>query len=375
MMETRDVYREKPLPIKIGILMDMPHRIHRFAFPTYDLVKEQYQASGRLERDVEFVTRWVYGAPTGYIQDAIDGYNELCDQGCLVVVGPNHSDNNVALVPTVEKRKVPAIMLGATAENLSEHVFTIPWASIPDDAYVMTSWLKQKGYKKVCMTWDSVWHGLEYVKHFRIATARAGIRVLADYRFSVISSDARHEIMKRVASDHRALKPDAIVHFGTGNTSVPYAKAVREIGWDIPRITNGGFFQANFEYSWQDMEDWVGTSLWDDDNVTLRKFHEQYKQRYPEDDVVAYTPEPIAVWRDAMTVALEGIILAPIMTPHGLKEGIETIRCLPASAGGPRQMISFGQYDRRGNKGADVVVLRRLKSGRTVQEARIESLL
>jgi ABC-type branched-subunit amino acid transport system substrate-binding protein len=225
------------------------------------------------------------------------------------------------------------------------------------------------------MTWDSVWHGLEYVKHFRIATARAGIRMLADYRFSVMSSDKRHEIMKQVATEHRALKPDAIVHFGTGNTSVPYAKAVREIGWNVPRITNGGFFQANFEYAWQDLDDWVGTSLWDDDNVTLKKFHEQYKTRYPEDEIVAYTPEPIAVWRDAMTVAIEGIILAPIMTPHGVKEGIETIRCMPAAAGGPRQMISFGQYDRRGNKGADVVVLRRLKNGRTVQEGRIESLL
>lgn len=375
MSEKRDVYREKPLPLRIGILMDMPERINRFAFPTYDLVREQYLASGRLERDIEFVVRSVYGAPTGYIQDAIDGYNELCDKGCVIVVGPNHSDNNVALVPTVEQRKVPTVMLGATAENAAEHVFTIPWASIPDDAYAMTSWCKQRGYKNVCMTWDSVWHGLEYVKHFRIASARAGIRTIADYRFSVVSSDGRHEIMKRVASEHRAMKPDAIVHFGTGNTSVPYAKAVREIGWDVPRITNGGFFQANFEYAWEDMDDWVGTSMWDDDNVTLAKFHAEYKARYPNDEIVAYTPEPIALWRDAMTVALEGVILAPIMTPAGMKEGLETIRALPAAVGGPRQMMSFGPYDRRGNKGADVVVLRRLKNGRSLMEGRIESLL
>src|SRR6185369_3212511 len=135
MAATRDVYREKPLPIKIGILMDMPERINKFAFPAYELVKEQFLASGRYERDIEFVTRMVYGAPTGYIQDTMDGYNELCDKGCLVIVGPNHPDNNVALVPTVEQRKVPTIMLGATADNLSDHVFSMPWASIPDDAY------------------------------------------------------------------------------------------------------------------------------------------------------------------------------------------------------------------------------------------------
>lgn len=375
MSDTRDVYRERPLPIKIGILMDMPERINKFAFPTYELVKEQFLASGRYERDIEFVVRMVYGAPTGYIQDAIDGYNELCDQGCLVVVGPNHSDNNMALVPTVEQRKVPCIMLGATADNLSNYVFTVPWASIPDDAYVMTSWLKDRGYKRVAMTWDTVWHGTEYVRHFRIATARAGIDIIADKRFSVYSSDARHEIMKETARQHRALNPDAIVHFGTGNSTVPYAKAIREVGWDIPRITNGSFFQANFEYAWEDMEGWVGTSLWDDDNETLKRFHKDYLARYPDDPVIAYTPEPLAVWRDAMTAALEGLILAPILTPQGMHEGLESLRAIPAAVGGPRQVISFGKWDRRGNKGADVVVLRRLKGGRTYQEARLTSLL
>jgi ABC-type branched-subunit amino acid transport system substrate-binding protein len=281
----------------------------------------------------------------------------------------------MALVPTVEQRKVPIIMLGATADNLSDHVFSVPWASIPDDAYAMTSWLKERGYRKVAMTWDMVWHGLEYVRHFRIATARARIEVVADYRFSVYSSDARHELMKQVASGHRELRPDAIVHFGTGNTSVPYAKAVREIGWDIPRITNGGFFQANFEYAWESMEGWVGTSLWDDDNETLKQFHEDYLARFPNDPIISYTPEPLALWHDAMTVACEALLLAPILTPAGLYEGLESLRGLPAAVGGPRQAISFGKWDRRGNKGADVVVLRRCKGGRLYQEGRIKSLL
>jgi len=374
MAATRDVYREKPLPLKVGILMDMPERINKWAQPCYDLVKEQYLASGRLLRDIEFVTRPVFGAPTGHIQDAIDGYSELCDKGCLIVVGPNHSDNNVALVETVDQRKVPCIMLGATADNLSKHVFSLPWASIPDDAYVMTSWLKQNGFKRVAMTWDMVWHGTEYVRHFKIATARAGIEIVADYRFSVFSSDERHEKMKQIASQHRALNPDAIVHFGTGNSSVPYGKAVREIGWDVPRITNGGFFQANFEYAWEDMEGWVGTALWDEENATMMKWWNQYRERHPDDEVIAYTAEPILVWRDAMVAALEGIVLAPIMTPAGVQEGLESIRCLPAAVGGPRQSISFGQWDRRGNKGADVVVLRRCQGGRTHFEGRIQPL-
>lgn len=372
MTAKRDPYLEKPLPLKIGILMDMPERINKWAFPAYELTKQQFMDSGRWERDIEFVVRMAYGAPGGYIQDAVDAYNELCDAGCLVVVGPNHSDNCMAVVDTVAERKVPMIALGATADNCSEHIFTIPWASIPDDAYAMTSWLVQNGYRRVAMTWDMVWHGTEYVRHFKIATQRAGIEIVADYRFSVFTSDARHEKMKEVARQHRDLRPDAIVHFGTGNSSVPYARAVKEIGWDVPRITNGGFFQANFEYAWDAMEDWVGTSMWDDENVTLQKWWKAYREAHPEDEVIAYTPEPILVWHDAMRVALEGLALAPIMTPKGLHEGLESIRALPSSIGGPRQSISFGRYDRRGNKGADVVVLRRCKGGRLHQEGRID---
>jgi branched-chain amino acid transport system substrate-binding protein len=123
------------------------------------------------------------------------------------------------------------------------------------------------------------------------------------------------------------------------------------------------------------MEGWVGTSLWDDENVTLRQFHKEYRARYPDDAVIAYTPEPLALWRDAMTVAFEALLLAPILTPAGMYEGLESLRGLPAAVGGPRQAISFGKWDRRGNKGADVVVLRKLKGGRTYQEGRIQSLL
>jgi hypothetical protein len=83
----------------------------------------------------------------------------------------------------------------------------------------------------------------------------------------------------------------------------------------------------------------------------------------------------LALWRDAMTVAFEALLLAPILTPAGMYEGLESLRGLPAAVGGPRQAISFGKWDRRGNKGADVVVLRKLKGGRTYQEGRIQSLL
>jgi ABC-type branched-subunit amino acid transport system substrate-binding protein len=367
----KDVYKDPPLPIKIGILMDIPERHYQYAFRSYDLVKEQFEEGRRFERPVEFVIKNTAGAPSAYITDVISAFHELCDAGCLVIVGPNHSDNNLALAPIADERRVPTIMMGATAENLREWVFSIPWASIPEDAYLIASWLKSHGHRAVTMTWDSSWHGEEYVAYFRRAASKAGIDILCDKRFSVVSSDEREAIMRRTVEQHRRLNPDAIVHFGTGNSNVPWAHIVREEGWDdIPRIQNGGFYQVNFPYSHWALEGWVGVSMWDDDNETLKAFHEAYKQRYPDDDVIAVTPEPIAVWRDAMSAALEGLVLAPIFTTEGVKEGLERIRGLPAAVGGARQIISFGKWDRRGHKGADTVVLRRLRNGQSVMEGR-----
>ena len=367
--EQEDIYERPPDPARIGVLSDMPPQIRDTSIRIYELAIEELRASGRLERDVELVEQRVIGAPTGRIASAVRGFEQLVADDVLAVIGPNHSDNNNAIAQAADRLKMPTVTLGAAAEHLSEYAFSIQWGSIPEDAYIVCNWLERQGYKRVTMTWDNAWHAGEYVRHFRNATKRAGIRILSDERFPQVTGEAMDRICRETAAEHHALDPDAIVHFGTSSSSHGWSQAVyAEAGWDPPRIMNGGFFGALRRGSPEVWEDWVGTGLWDDENATLAGLVERYEARYGEPLI----PEMGAIYYDGIRVLLEGLVLAPILTPEGLRHGLEDVKMLPAACGGPRNVLSFGPWDRRGIKGMDVMILRRMKGGKVVMEGRFE---
>jgi len=369
-MATKDGYFDKAQPLKVGVLMDVPERHQKYAFPIYDFVIQQYLDSGRLHRGIQLIKKIVYGPPAGYIDDVMRGYHELCDEGVLAVIGPNHSDNNIAITEHAEARKVPIMTLGAIHSHVSPHVFNVGWGSVPEDGYIVASWLDQKDHRRVTLTYDNAAHCKLYAHWFRIAARKAGIDIIADTCVSENNDEHALDGMRRTLADHRAKNPDAIVCFGTGASQLNWGRLVHEAGWDVPRIMNGAFFQANYAYTHEFFDGWVGTGLWDDDNRTLRKFTREFCAAYPDLDQVA--PEILAIYRDGMVALIEGIIEAPILTPKGILAGLENVRMIPAAIGGDRTTISFGPYDRKGHKGMDYMVVRRLTKGKLVMESRFE---
>src|SRR5947199_196228 len=68
---------------------------------------------------------------------------------------------------------------------------------------------------------------------------------------------------------------------------------------------------------------------------------------------------------DTTRLIAEGLARAPLLTPAGVKDGLERVRMLPAVNGGPRTHMSLGPYDHKAYKG-DWLVIRRIEGGRTV---------
>jgi hypothetical protein len=60
---------------------------------------------------------------------------------------------------------------------------------------------------------------------------------------------------------------------------------------------------------------------------------------------------------------VEALHRAPILTPHGVKLGIERIRFMPAATGGPNTHISGGPFDHQLFKG-DWLHYGRVRDGR-----------
>lgn len=373
MTQTRiDAYEAAGSPVRLGVLMDMPDWIRLGALKAYDFIVARARRDPRFERGVELVEQVVVGAPSGPIRNALEGYEALVDAGVLAVIGPNHSDHNKALTDFAEARRVPLVTLGATAAHVSEHVFNVQWGSIPEDAYIVANWLAKHGHIRVTVTWDTAWHSGEYLYHFRHAARRLGLRILTDERLSQLPGPDLDAHVARTVAEHRALAPDAIVHFATSRSGLAWARGVQAAGWSPPRIMNGGFYGAASPANADAYEGWVGTGLWDDENLTLRALLEEY---------AAWAGEPFpapaelaALYFDGMRTLLEGLALAPILTPEGVKRGLEDVKMLPAAIGGPRTVIGFGPWDRRGVKGMDVMILRRMTGGKLVMEGRYDPL-
>jgi len=365
----RDQYLEKAEPIKIGLLLDNPQRSTDSAERIYDLVVDNYARSKRFERGFEFVKVYPYGPPAGFIQNAIDGFHDLCDQGCIAVVGGHHADDCIALAPHADARKVPLLNTGATTHAMSTYSFSISWGSIPHDVYTVASWLKRKSYKRVVITYDRAEHILENVVHFRNACARSGIKILSEVRFPQSITD---DLQERFAEAHRDLAPlnaDALAHFGSGAMSYQWAEFVNK-NWGLPRIMNDAFHGANNAWATHQFEGWVGTTMWDDDNEVNNRFFEQYNARYPDQPVASR--EILGVFHDLMTALVEGVMLAPTLTPDGVRRGLEMVQMVPAACGGPRSYIAFSPHAHRGLQGPDIMVLRRVEEGRLIMEGHIE---
>lgn len=359
MTDERGIYHAEAKPIKVGILSDMGPWLDEPAMEVFRMAADEMEASSRIERPIKLIQESVSGAPTGYILDVIPAFEKLVDEGCLVICGINHSDNCKGMAEIIDACRVPTITLGAASEHLGEYAFSVQWGSIPEDAHLIANWLHQKGCKRIAVAWDFAYHCGEYMSHLRAACKLGNVEILGDKRISQVKGPQQDVQAREGMAYLRSLEPDALVCLSTSSPGVAWVREVFEGKWDIPRIMNGGFYGAYAPDTRALYEGWVGTGLPDPENATLSAFNARFRERFGKDPM----PEMSGLYYDGIRAALEGVAMAPILTPEGVKLGLEQVKLLPACTGGPRSVISFGPWDRRGISGMDPMVLRQVKDG------------
>lgn len=325
----------------------------------FALALEEAVSAGRVEQPIELVARTVEGLPTGSQHAVVQAWKELRSEGVLAVLGPSNADNGMAVLPTANAGHTTTILFGCSERLASEWTFSVPWGAAPEDAFLAMDWARRQGHRRVALLWDTAWHGEEWVAYARLAADRFAMEIVGDARIPslVMGDDARAAQLERARTGIerlRRLTPEALVMM-TSHGAIPFATALREVGWNVPRVIAGGSFGAARSLP-ELFEGWVGTCQWDDANETGRRFLERYEQRYgarPRNEDM-----PIAVY-DGCRALLEGIALASILTRDGVRAGLERVKLLPASTGGPSSVLSFGPYDHRGYKGRDLSILRR----------------
>jgi branched-chain amino acid transport system substrate-binding protein len=351
-------------PIKLGVFTDIElpptseRDVWRDMVDSIDLVCRDAVESGLLDRPVELVVREVEGLPRGTIKAVVDGFAELVDEGCLAVIGPNITENSVALRSEIESRfKVPTISICGADEWLGEWTFGLPNGSMTDEPIVIAHLIKKAGLMTTGVLVERSLIGQLYLRAFRDACADEGIMIVAAE--SIAQTDG--DIDDAVRSIHAA-KPDSLVHLGFGFGVLRINAALESVGWSPHRYMGTAFENAFFSHDiWDAYVGWIGLEQYDEENQVGQRFLDRFQA------VHGRRPEYFAsvVCRDAAVSLVRAFANAEPLSRRGVMEALERVKMVPAASGAPGTALSFGKWTRRGWMGAGYLTARTLSPGYT----------
>jgi ABC-type branched-subunit amino acid transport system substrate-binding protein len=317
-----------------------------------ELVFGKGHESGLIDRPVEIVYRTAQGLPRGNVKAVIDAFGELVDEGCLAVIGPNISDNAVAVRPEIERRFcVPAISVCGSEHWLGEWTFLLNNGSMTDEPILWAHLMAKAGQRTAGVLVERSYIGPEYLKNFRRAAQFEGIQIVAEEPIAQTGQD----ISAAVAALHRA-DASAIVHCGFGLGVAEINAALAALDWDPPRYMGTAFETGFNEHLWDAYRGWIGLEQYDEGNDVGQRFLDEYEAAY------GHRPEyygPL-LWRDCAMALLYAFSDAAPLSPLGVKESLERVKMLPAACGSRGTRISFGPWLHRGWVGAGYLVARSL---------------
>jgi branched-chain amino acid transport system substrate-binding protein len=352
-------YESSAEPIKLGYLFDFvlpdayPKEMRDDLTLPFEMVFEDGLEQGIIDRPVEIIFREVEGLPKGSVKAVIDAYGELVEEGCLAVFGPAITDNCVPTKEAIEERfRVPAISVTGTEDWLGEWTFSLSMGSMTDEPIFWAHLLAKGGHRQVGVLFEQSLVGQSYVRNFRDACRREGIRIAAEESIAQTAQD----VSRAVRVLHEA-KVDAIVHCGFGFGIVMVNPALQELDWDPPRFLGTAFQNAWMHpVMWNAILGWTGVDQYDEDNMVGQQFLDQFEARCGRRPQYCV---PV-VNRDLATILLHAFADAHPLSPRGVKEALERVKLLPAASGSPGTRLTFGKWIRRGWVGTSYLVARRL---------------
>ncbi|MBL7496642.1 ABC transporter substrate-binding protein [Frankia sp. CNm7] len=347
-------------PVRIGYLIDIDTgALLGDCLDAVLLACEDALNGEELFRPIEIIPRVARGLPRGEARVAVEGYEALCDAGCLAVLGPYITDNALALLPAMERRRVPLVSTNGAKAFHSRYGFTTGNGGVSEEGAVMAGWLRTKGYFRAAMVTELSPGGAEYSGAFRAAARRNRLDVVAEVPIETNGVG----LVEGLARLRDEVRPDAIAYCGYGYPMAMFNPILADLDWNPPRIASTAFLWYINEASiLGDLEGWVGVDQIGDEegnpNPNFWPVTERFERRFGRRILHAM----IGCTYDQTRATLAGIAAADLLTPEGVVRGLESLTMLPTMIGGPRTYISFGPYDRKGLKG-DWLTLRRVVDG------------
>ena len=201
-------------------------------------------------------------------------------------------------------------------------------------------------------------------RFFSEQAALYGVEILDAHYFDKPPADDELDAVLRHFRDD--LEPDALVYCGFGLNSAQLNPALERIGWDPPKIMNAAIMWALAGREWMAaLDGWIGIEQSLDDHEDVEKNPQLGGDARPpraavrlpprqHDDRPAVRPGPRRRRGDRQRADADRT---------GLAEGLERIKMMPSTLGGPRTYIGYGPQDHRGYRG-DFMFMKQLRDGK-----------
>jgi ABC-type branched-subunit amino acid transport system substrate-binding protein len=344
-------------PIKVGVLIDLDMGTKQDFLDTLRMGFDEAVEAGVLTRRVDLVVKEAIGLPRLEAKNTIDGYRALVEEGVLCTIGPLITDNSLALAPVIEALRVPAITWTGTDRYHGEYCFNLGNGGLAEEAAIMATWIRRNGFRTVGMIHEISPGGVEYAANFRWYAAREKLDILIE-AYTTQQPDDLEAVLRKI----RDQRPDCLAYLGYGYPTILMGPMFPRLGWDPPRIMTTAFQFCYAKPEWMAaLEGWYGIDQWCEQNPLARGVFDRFEARWGRRREHTVT----LLAHDTARLVAEGLARANLLTPKGVKEGLEKVRMLPAANGGPRTHMSLGPWDHKGYKG-DWLVIRKIQGGRTV---------
>ena len=345
-------------PVQSGILGDMVRGqlLADWLDPSILALEDAMNEGVWARSPVALITADARGLPRENYRKVIEGYKWLVEQGCVVIIGPLISDNGLTLQATADEIGVPVIGWTGAHKFASESCFTIANGDIPTEGVMCANWLYQHGHRKVGLFWEAGSSGRDYADFFRDEALRLGMTVTRE-----VMLEPNPRGLKEHLAEMRDMGTEGIYYGGYGYSTFHFAEAFRALDWDPPRVMGTAFMFYSNSNAWaQGLEGWHGIDQLGEDGANPN--YEAMLQRFEARFGRATRNVVVALAYDTARAALQGIANAAIPTPRHVREGLERIRWMPATNGGPSCYVQFGPGDHKGYKG-DFLTFRELRGG------------
>jgi branched-chain amino acid transport system substrate-binding protein len=237
--------KEEPkAPYKIGGIFAITGPASFLGEPernSMELLAEQINGGGGINgHPIELVIYDTEGDAT----KAVLNTNKLIEKdNVLAIVGPSRSGTTLAVMPIVEKARVPLISCAASVKittPVKQWVFKTPQTDVMAVAKIF-DYIKGQGIEKIAILTVSNAFGDSGRQQLLEQSAEYGYEIVADERFGPKDTDMTPQLTKI-----RALQPQAIICWGTNPGPAVIAKNMQQLGIKIPLYQSHGVASKKF---------------------------------------------------------------------------------------------------------------------------------